>query len=59
MEIEEDDVGVCFVRIVCLAAQEFKRLVTIRHAESPDLMKVRQRMEANPELLAVASLAIS
>ena len=26
-------------------------VVTIRHAESPDLMKVRQRMEANPELL--------
>ncbi|AMM21962.1 transporter [Frondihabitans sp. PAMC 28766] len=33
-------------------------VVTIRHAESPDLMKVRKRMEANPELLAQGPEAV-
>ncbi|GAA4265633.1 magnesium/cobalt transporter CorA [Frondihabitans peucedani] len=33
-------------------------VVTIRHAESPDLMKVRQRMEAAPELLAQGPEAV-
>jgi magnesium transporter len=33
-------------------------LVTIRHAESPDLMRVRQRMEGNPDLLAQGPEAV-
>lgn len=33
-------------------------LVTIRHAESPDLMKVRKRMEGNPDLLAQGPEAV-
>lgn len=33
-------------------------VVTIRHAESPDLSRVRRRMEASPELLAMGPQAI-
>jgi magnesium transporter len=33
-------------------------LVTIRHAESPDLMRVRQRMESNPLLLSQGPEAV-
>jgi magnesium transporter len=33
-------------------------VVTIRHAESPDLNAVRQRLEANPELLAKGPQAV-
>ncbi|MGA1810927.1 magnesium/cobalt transporter CorA [Frondihabitans sp. 4ASC-45] len=33
-------------------------VVTIRHAESPDLMKVRHRMEASPDLLALGPEAV-
>jgi magnesium transporter len=33
-------------------------VVTIRHAESPDLAAVRRRMEANPELLAMGPEAV-
>lgn len=33
-------------------------VVTIRHAESPDLSAVRRRMEANPELLAKGPEAV-
>jgi magnesium transporter len=33
-------------------------VVTIRHAESPDLMRVRKRMEDNPELLALGPEAV-
>ncbi|WP_337001267.1 MULTISPECIES: magnesium/cobalt transporter CorA [unclassified Microbacterium] len=33
-------------------------VVTIRHAESPDLARVRQRMEADPALLALGPLAV-
>ncbi|WP_121367889.1 magnesium/cobalt transporter CorA [Frondihabitans australicus] len=33
-------------------------VVTIRHAESPDLMQVRKRMEANPTLLAQGPEAV-
>ncbi|MDR6867195.1 magnesium transporter [Microbacterium resistens] len=33
-------------------------VVTIRHAESPDLASVRRRMEANPELLAMGPEAV-
>jgi magnesium transporter len=33
-------------------------VVTIRHAESPNLAKVRSRMEASPELLARGPLAV-
>lgn len=33
-------------------------VVTIRHAEAPDLARVRQRMEANPELLRLGPQAI-
>ncbi|MCU1636780.1 MAG: Transporter [Cryobacterium sp.] len=33
-------------------------VVTIRHAESPDLAKVRRRMEAAPELLALGPEAV-
>ncbi len=32
--------------------------ITIRHAESPDLGRVRKRLEANPTLLALGPLAI-
>ena len=32
--------------------------ITIRHAESPDLGRVRKRLEANPKLLAIGPLAI-
>jgi magnesium transporter len=32
--------------------------ITIRHAESPDLGRVRKRLEANPKLLALGPLAI-
>ncbi len=33
-------------------------VVTIRHAESPDLMRVRKRMEDNPDLLAQGPEAV-
>lgn len=33
-------------------------LITVRHAESPDLSAVRRRMEAEPELLAMGTEAI-
>jgi len=33
-------------------------VVTIRHAESPDLVAVRRRMEAHPELLALGPEAV-
>jgi magnesium transporter len=33
-------------------------VVTIRHAESPDLAAVRRRMESNPELLAMGPEAV-
>ncbi len=33
-------------------------IVTIRHAESPDLARVRQRLEATPELLALGPEAV-
>lgn len=33
-------------------------IVTVRHAESPDLTKVRQRLEADPSLLALGAEAI-
>jgi magnesium transporter len=33
-------------------------VVTVRHAESPDLGAVRQRMEASPELLAMGPQAV-
>lgn len=33
-------------------------VVTIRHAESPDLAKVRQRLEGEPELLALGPEAV-
>ncbi|MEE1621793.1 magnesium and cobalt transport protein CorA [Zafaria sp. Z1313] len=33
-------------------------VVTVRHAESPDLARVRQRMEAEPELLAMGPPAV-
>ncbi len=32
--------------------------ITIRHAESPDLGRVRKRLEDNPELLAIGSQAV-
>ena len=32
--------------------------ITIRHAESPDLGRVRKRLESNPKLLALGPLAI-
>jgi magnesium transporter len=32
--------------------------ITIRHAESPDLGRVRKRLEANPTLLALGPLAV-
>lgn len=32
--------------------------ITIRHAESPDLGRVRKRLEANPKLLAIGPLAV-
>lgn len=33
-------------------------LITIRHAESPDLSAVRRRLEAQPELLSLGSEAV-
>jgi magnesium transporter len=33
-------------------------VITIRHAESPDLAQVRHRLEANPELLALGPEAV-
>lgn len=33
-------------------------VVTVRHAESPDLARVRHRMEENPELLALGPQAV-
>ncbi|WP_165064975.1 magnesium and cobalt transport protein CorA [Marisediminicola senii] len=33
-------------------------VVTVRHAENPDLAKVRRRLEANPELLALGPEAV-
>lgn len=33
-------------------------VITVRHSESPDLSYVRQRMEADPELLALGTQAI-
>lgn len=33
-------------------------VVTVRHAESPDLARVRRRMEANPELLRLGPEAV-
>ena len=33
-------------------------VVTVRHAESPNLARVRQRLEANPELLALGPQAV-
>ena len=33
-------------------------VVTVRHAESPDLARVRQRLEADPELLALGPQAV-
>lgn len=33
-------------------------MVTVRHAESPDLARVRQRLEADPELLSLGPQAV-
>jgi len=32
--------------------------ITVRHAESPDLARVRKRLESNPELLAIGPMAV-
>ena len=32
--------------------------ITVRHAESPDLARVRKRLEGNPELLAIGPMAV-
>ena len=35
-----------------------RSVVTVRHAESPDLSRVRRRLETHPELLALGAMAI-
>ncbi len=51
-EHEQLDIG----ELHLFAGPDF--LITIRHAESPDLSAVRRRLEAQPELLALGSEAV-
>lgn len=52
-----DDVEkVEFGQLHVFVGQDF--VVTVRHAESPDLVRVRQRLEASPELLALGPQAV-
>jgi magnesium transporter len=52
----DDEEKVDFGEIHIFAGDEY--VVTVRHAESPDLAKVRRRMESMPEFLALGPDAV-
>ncbi|MDQ0663299.1 magnesium transporter [Arthrobacter ulcerisalmonis] len=52
----DDEEKVDFGEIHVFAGDEY--VVTVRHAESPDLAKVRRRMESMPEFLALGPDAV-
>ncbi|MPV35479.1 magnesium and cobalt transport protein CorA [Georgenia subflava] len=52
----EDEERVEFGELHVLTGRNF--VVTVRHAESPDLARVRRRTEAQPELLALGPEAV-
>ena len=52
----DDEERVEFGEVHVISGRDF--VVTVRHAESPDLGRVRRRLEADPELLALGPEAV-